>query len=225
MKRDVKKSSLNWAAALAIGIFAFLILMKGKKQGATAYFWGTCVALPAFFLAYRAVTRCAVGECPACDMYIGGLSTGRNEAVFCPYCGQFAEGENGELWVASDERLMDWPGFTVELPHQVRWPDGCCVCGKPATRTTEIELVETRDANIVKDLAVRTVTLGIAKLVETKKFSVRVPHCQDHRDGAALYAAAQPDQIMPAIGFRSRGYMRRFCELNHTQSRPRQRIG
>lgn len=77
--------------------------------------------------------------------------------------------------------------FTAEVPDQIRWPEGCCVCGKPATRTVEARLVEDRNASLGPDMAVRLASLGTARLVEKHTFSVQVPHCQEHDDGAALH--------------------------------------
>jgi len=84
------------------------------------------------------------------------------------------------------------------------WPAGCCVCGKPATRT---------------DTLVMPVTVG-GQFRDSKATLIArdIPYCAEHKDGIAfdnvLSFNSRGDHHSFGIKFRSLAYRDKFRELN-----------
>ena len=84
-----------------------------------------------------------------------------------------------------------------------RWPTGCCVCGKPATRTMPFA---------------KRVTF-VAKTFDEKAtlLAPAVPYCKDHSDGIdfdRVSFASRGDHHSFGIRFRSLAYREAFRKLN-----------
>lgn len=87
-----------------------------------------------------------------------------------------------------------------------KWPPGCCVCGKPATReeTLTTRIIFSPPARIRKQKEAMVVVKG-------------VPHCAEHENGARFGRATLSDsQHMTVVGlfFRSYAYQIQFRKLN-----------
>jgi hypothetical protein len=87
-----------------------------------------------------------------------------------------------------------------------RWPEGCCVCGKPATRAETIAQHLTYVAGGL-----------IAQQRETTVVAQGVPHCAEHKDGAQFERVvrfADVDLWRLGLFFRSYAYQIKFRENN-----------
>src|SRR5476651_1315693 len=155
-------------------------------------------------LLYLAFAGSGTTTCPACGASLSGLSTGTNDGVNCPNCHGYFEGKDRLLSKTDENRVADIPLFTTTLPAQFEFPPVCCVCGAPETHREKVTL-STQNASS----AVTESTIGVTTSTTT---SVEVPHCAEHKAGAALAGA----QSHPRIRFRSYPYLRAFCQLNKT---------
>jgi len=107
----------------------------------------------------------------------------------CGGCKNFLEGKDGTLRVTGGQRIADTPLFGALLPESFGWPEGCCLCDKPATRRESISATLPTSAG--KNAAVTVVSGGLVSLTGGgTKVTVEVPHCPDHREGALLGAAS-----------------------------------
>jgi hypothetical protein len=95
-----------------------------------------------------------------------------------------------------------------------KWPSGCCVCGKPATRAETISgRVTFAPPNGGKPRA----------RLEAAVVAGGVPHCAEHADGARLAAAVNfgdLDASLLGLFFRSHAYQIEFRRLNPWKWRP-----
>jgi len=164
-------------------------------------------------------------ECPSCDLYIHGVVLDPDGAVLCPHCRAYASVEGSKLVKTPPDRVAPEPVFCVELPQQVKWPEGCCVCGAPATRQVESKLEIEQDASFARDMAVGVASLGILRAVDRTTYTLPVPHCAQHADGAELYPSAEAEQLNLGIGFRSYPYFTQFAALNYMKPRNTSPIG
>lgn len=91
---------------------------------------------------------------------------------------------------------------------EVKWPEGCCVCGKPATRTETIaQSLGFAPPNGLKPRAQKSVTV----------VAQGVPHCAEHSEGVRFERARTfGDSRLPVLGLFFRSYARQieFRKLN-----------
>lgn len=150
--------------------------------------------------------------CPSCGAKVSGLSTGNNDGVLCAKCHAFAEGKQGTLTVTDPNRVADKPTFGTLLPAQYQWPQGCCVCGAPPDHGEKIQTRVQNQGSALALVGANAVTGGaVTGKAGATVFSVEVPHCGQHKDGAEL-SAAGGDRVK--IRFRSYPYLRAFCQQN-----------
>ena len=171
-------------------------------------------AIIALVLFWTAISGSATAPCPGCGALVAGLSTGANDGVLCAGCKRFLEGTAGELRVTDEQRVADSPLFGTPLPESFGWPEGCCLCARPATRRETVSISMPSAAAAGKNLAVDAVT-GDA-LTSTgggTRYTVEVPHCAEHQHGAEL--GSHPHGVK--IRFRSYPFLRAFCALNKTE--------
>jgi len=158
-------------------------------------------------------------ECPACDLYIHDVMVREGGAVLCPHCREYALYEAKALVKPPVGYVAAAPGFCVELPQRLQWPDGCCVCAQAATRVVPVTLQLEQDGNLGTNVAVGIASLGFLKMVDRTTYALDVPHCAQHADGAELTLPYEPAQVMPGIAFRSYPYYAAFKQLNRTTAR------
>ena len=138
---------------------------------------------------------CGFCPCPVCGIRLDHLSTFSNDGVCCPHCHQFCEGKRGQLWQTDPERIADSPTFRAPLPHKVRFPKECCLCGKKATRLQHLRVSREKEEWI-----------GYA--------AADVPVCDEcERKWVAKVAPSDMGE-MNCIYFSSLPYLRKYCELN-----------
>ena len=189
-------------------------------SSATMWILFAALAGVSFWYATRGRLGSHKVECPSCDLYIHGVRLGGDGAVLCPHCREYASIQDGKLVKTPPDRVARAAVFCAELPQRaVLWPDGCCVCGQPATRQLDVKLVITQDSSFARDLATRAATLGMFKSVDQTRYTLAVPHCGAHGDGAALAMAHEPDQLNLGIAFRSYPYYKQYVQLNHVTPR------
>lgn len=196
--------------ALALSVLLFKTIADGAITIGIALLPGILGAI----LLYMSVSGAAEAPCPACGAKLTGLSTGSNDGVLCEKCKIYVQGQ-GALTPTDPARVADVPLFTTLLPDQFAWPDGCCVCGTPATHGVKIEARTQNQASAAAVVGVTEMTGGVltARRAGANVWSVEVPHCANHKDGALL-ASAGGDKVK--IRFRSYPYLRAFCERNGT---------
>ena len=95
---------------------------------------------------------------------------------------------------------------------QLGWPDGCCVCGQPSTRTVPVTAIR---ASSGSNAGVAIATGGAVLATGRTKFTLEVPHCAQHDNGANLSAGGSDKEMR--ILFRSYPYLRSFCQRNNSQ--------
>jgi hypothetical protein len=217
IERDWTRTLKAAAIAVAIGLLGLLFI---GQRGLGFKLLGATVLLPALYFAWRAVFASAVGRCPACRQEIEGLSTGDNEALLCPCCFKYVESKAGALSLVPEDRLAPGPLFVTALPQRVRWPEGCAVCGAPATREVAAKRVTREKAPLGRQVVVSAASLGTMRAYTEVTTTVQVPHCGAHDDGAVLKSPGfDADEAEHFIVFRSLRYLRSFCAANGTRPR------
>ena len=150
--------------------------------------------------------------CPSCGAKVGGLSTGNNDGVLCEKCHAFAEGKQGTLAPTDPSRVADKPTFGTLLPAQYQWPNGCCVCGAPPDHAEKVQTRVQNQGSALALIGANAATGGaVTGKAGTTIYTVDVPHCGQHKDGAEI-AAAGSNRVK--IRFRSYPYLRAFCQQN-----------
>lgn len=176
------------------------------------------VALGAVAVAYVYMNKPVASKeaplaCPSCGSFVSAAAK-TGAIVRCEACSQFAIVEpSGLLGVVPADYLAAEPVFQAYLPETVRWPNACCVCGQPPTRTERLSLTYKVDAELedrmTAALAVATFSVGMMELTSlTEKVTERinVPHCNEHQGGARM--------VQAGIVFRSFRYYQQFLQLN-----------
>jgi hypothetical protein len=93
---------------------------------------------------------------------------------------------------------------------EAKWPPGCCVCGKPATRTEPFaKKVKYADATKLVKAFDETATL----------LAPAVPYCNEHRDGidfdnVTFHSVGSGGSMSYGVRFRSLAYREAFRKLN-----------
>ena len=160
-------------------------------------------------------------ECPSCDLYIHDVMVREGEAVLCPHCRTYALYQAKVLVATPPTFVAAAPTFCIELPSEMQWPAGCCVCDQPATRAVDVRLQIEQAGNLGTSLAVGIASLGFLRTVDRTTYALGVPHCALHADGAELALPYEAAQMMPGIAFRSYPYFVAFQALNRTPPRRR----
>jgi hypothetical protein len=172
------------------------------------------------------------GSCPICAAEIVATSnTVPNK--FCPSCHQYLSIRKGMVRPLEAAALTDKPTFAAPTPWTdlkavtyrpevtlpvgseervlpASWPDGCCVCGEPATRLEDRTYIVYKWKGELVRINQTQVTLRIEG----------VPYCGTHADGLSIdqvnFQDKGDDEVKQdlALVFRSYAYRNRFIELN-----------
>ena len=165
-----------------------------------------------FYMSY-----CGAGEasCPSCDKIVSGLSTGSNDGILCPECTNYLEGKGGKLWITDHSRIADSPVFSSPLPDEFSFPDGCCVCGSPATHNESVSANIQSDKSTAAMAGVTVLSGGaVSGRAGYTEWTVQVPHCDSHKQGASLGSLGSGKV---KISFKSLPYLQAFCKTNNTK--------
>jgi hypothetical protein len=215
----VKKSrtSKKRSTIITFATVALVVAGLGVQCGRSAWQTGSvisaigAVALLAVagFLALGTGLRS--GPCPKCGKDNTEVAAGH--FATCLGCREYLTGDGNDLWLADPATIAEKPVFGSILPERFSWPEGCAVCQKPHTRTIPASITVSATA---KNIAFSAASLALGRVVVRsggeRVYSVDVPHCATHNDGAALEN--------PTIGglrilFRSYPYSRAFRERNN----------
>jgi hypothetical protein len=202
-------------------LIAFVVAALGVQCGRIAWSSGNVLAGGAAVLLVATAAFLALGTglksgpCPRCGTLNVELRAGAYRD--CPGCGEYLTGDGRDLWLAEGSTVADKPSFGALLPERLVWPEGCAVCRAPSTRIVPISITV---AQTGKNLAVSAAALAVGRVVVQtggeRVYSVDVPHCGEHNDGAVLEN--------PTIGglrilFRSHSYSTAFRQRNNAPVR------
>jgi hypothetical protein len=182
--------------ALALGAVAVAYVVMNKPSGLSA-----------------GATREAPLACPSCGSFVSARAKA-GAIVRCEACTQFAIVEpTGLLGTVPADHVATDHVFQAYMPETVRWPNACCLCCQPATRTQKMALTYTVDAEpedrMTAALGVAMFSVGTMALTSmTEKVTERinVPHCDAHQDGARM--------VQAGIQFRSYRDYQQFVQQN-----------
>jgi hypothetical protein len=191
----IDRSGLLWLLCLVGGIglavFALGSLLAAKDLAGTA-------------------------TCPRCQATLEEIELNHtDDPEFCSKCRAAYLVDKRVLTVLADDYVHPKPGFPAPVTGEtIRWPEGCCMCAKPATRGIE---AKAHDGQTGTNAAVAAAGLALGSIaVRTgggTTYTMRIPHCAEHDDGAKLEIASANKPPLQ-IRFRSYAYQRRFLELN-----------
>ncbi len=175
-------------------------------------------ALITFTCAWISARESGRASCPQCQAPLAGLDAKQAERfVYCKKCQRYIVYRHGQLSAATDE-ISEFHSFRVKLPSRVVWPDSCCVCNAPATRSLPISGKESQAG---RNLALGVVGLAAGSLVVRTGggvgYTVEVPHCDEHTAGAKLDVQGENEM---ELALRSHRYWRAFVDLNIGQTLP-----
>lgn len=200
--------SIGGLACLGLSV----MMLKNFADGAITVGFSLIPGIAGVILIWAGIGGSAEAPCPSCNATIDSLGTGANDGTCCAACHVYVEGTQGELWVTDLARVADRPIFATKLGAQHAWPDGCCVCGRPATRGVPVSATRAKSGS---NAATAIATGGAVLATSSTTFTVQVPHCAEHDNGAHLSAGARDKDMR--ILFRSYPYLRSFCERNGAQ--------
>lgn len=150
--------------------------------------------------------------CPSCGRENLAEKDVEFKPCLNPKCQRYLQGDGESLWLAPDDTVAVAPTFGAVLPEKVGWPEGCCVCGQPATRVIPVTLhVKQTGQNLATSAAGLALGRIVVKTGGGTIVTVNTPHCETHMDGAALES--------PTIGplrivFRSHTFQQQFRKRN-----------
>jgi hypothetical protein len=131
-----------------------------------------------------------IATCVECGRVVRPVSSRSQQALLCS-CGCYLQVVDGWLTRVPDEDVATKHPYWAYLPSgKVTMPEGCAVCGAPPTRV-------------------------IAVGPQANRQMFNIPHCAAHDDGVVCLPYGGALLLL----FRSRGYQRRFCEVNGTGPR------
>ncbi len=205
-------ATVGYAVGGLVSLVICVLLFKFMVEGPISLGIALIPGVLALILSWMAIGGSGVAPCPDCGQAIGGLSTRSNDGVLCEGCKKFVEGKDGTLRVTDAARIAEQPLFGAILPESFNWPEGCCVCSKPVVRRDAVSVSLPTTASTGTNVAVTALTGGVVtRSGGGVTYTVQVPHCNDHKEGALLGAGSGSSV---RIRFRSYPYLRAFCELN-----------
>lgn len=195
-----KYLAIYFAGLTAVGL-ALLGLTIWLEWGFMGYFGAGFFLLAGVgsLLSQRKWGGAGKASCPRCQASFDVMNIGIARTTICPACHTWLHGAR-EMAPVEFGHLAKLPEFEAPLPEQFAWPDGCPVCGEPATRKVKVE-----GANPLGLVAAAVAPVGIYRVSR-----VDAPACASHKDGVGL--TRWPHATM--ISFRSFDYWMAFCELN-----------
>jgi hypothetical protein len=194
------------SGAVSAGLFMTIV------EGAISFGFALIPGILALILIGYSFGGAGEAPCPGCNAPLSGLSTGKNDGVLCSQCLGFFEGTGGKLWATEPARIAETPLFGTKLPERYDWPPGCCVCGASATRGEPVSTIVQNTGSAAAVVGVAAVTGGaVTGSAGTTRFTIEVPHCAAHKEGAWLSAAGGKDL---RVSFKSYPYLRAFCHRN-----------
>ncbi len=168
---------LGGLGCIAVSAVMFDTMVEGAITAGLALIPG----ILGIVFVWSAISGSATSTCPGCGARLDSLSTGSNDGVCCRACHNYVEGKQGELWMTDPQRVADAPLFATHVGAQLSWPDGCCVCAQPATRSIAITAIRAASAS---NAGVAIATGGAVVASNRTKFTLEVPHCAQHDNGA-----------------------------------------
>jgi len=190
----------TWAVALALrhGEAAMYVVAVSFATAAVVSFW-----------------RLGKAPCPTCGALRTGTPLRISESLHCDDCGAYFRIRQGVTVATEGDAIEREPVFVAACPKQVRWPQGCCVCGGPASSTVPVELELREDAESGANLLTQAASLGTLKLVSERRYCVHVPTCAQHRrDVPVADLQWNDDEAQLYLAFRSRAYADAFIAAN-----------
>ncbi|HEY1546235.1 MAG TPA: hypothetical protein VGG28_00375 [Kofleriaceae bacterium] len=213
-KTRVVRSWSKTFVSLVVGVVAIgvsVLMFQHIVEGAISAGFALIPGIVGIVALYYAVAGASSAPCPSCGARVGELSSGSNDGACCAACHAYFEGKQGEVWPTDPQRIADSPLFATKLGEQFAWPDGCCVCGQAAVRSIPITAVR---ASSGANAATAVATGGAVLATGRTTFTLEVPHCGQHDNGAHLSAGGSNKEMR--ILFRSYPYLRSFCQRNGT---------
>jgi len=201
----------------AIGFLGLYWVSDGWQE------WAGCVlGLPSLLLSFVGLLisfASTKAVCPEC----GGKLPDPEQIWRCSTCdcfGEVVENSRGQEIVRAieNDRVAQRPVFFTSLPEQFAFLDECVVCGAPPEQEIEISYVHSSTGtNLLMSAAgvamAGTVGVGFTQTGGGTRYSVNVPHCHQHQNGAKLGHLPTGIQIY----FSSLPYLHRFERLNATR--------
>lgn len=152
---------------------------------------------------FAAIWIAGTASCPHCGNQLKGIA--KIGFHCCPLCKHYVEGKAGRVWELDPGRVAESPTFDIPLPDSFHLPSTCCYCGAPATRMEEvgINLCEVKSSMSIMGREVR--------------YTVSMPHCDQHLGGAKLdrtLSTQEPAAAITVLKVRSYRFYREFLEMN-----------
>ena len=222
VKQLVRQDTGRLAWFIAGAVFCGLVALWAYTTiGWDVARWGTIAiaTVVAALVLFYGRSSSGVVDCPSCDLLMRGVALRDNPGVLCVQCGGYATGSNGSIDVTPQAYVAPRPVFAADLPEELSWPEGCTVCGAPATRSVDVDLVQDENASFGTDLAVRAGSFGVLKAINRTTYRLQAPHCSEHHDGVALDHSNNHGSVDVVIAFRSYPYFREFVRLNRLEPR------
>ena len=198
--------------------------------------FGCLLAFPVYLIGLVFAGAGGKGPCPVCGGVISTMF-GSESNLLCTGCNTYLRCRKRTLSVMPEETTSVEPAFGAPTEWEdvvgiygasaagdaydfattkntggrvlnAAWPEGCCVCGKPARYAEAIKAEATLVPLTAVHLRTRKATLVAAG----------IPHCEEHKGGVRFGPAsvATPPKSHDLYGllFRSLAYRNRFCRAN-----------
>ncbi|KYF96290.1 hypothetical protein BE20_42570 [Sorangium cellulosum] len=209
-------------AVITVVLAGLSFLCFSAMSGRSGFLWVLClvggIGLAVFALGSLLAAKDLAGTatCPRCQAALAEIELNHtDEPAFCDKCQAAYLVDKRVLTVLADDYVHPTPVFSAPVTGQtISWPEGCCLCARPATRGVE---AKTHDGQTGTNVAVAAAGLALGGIaVRTgggTTYTLRIPHCAEHDDGAKVEIQSGNDPPLQ-IRFRSYAYQRRFLALN-----------
>ncbi len=207
------KKILKTLSLLAVATALFLF-WKGYDAGGFWYWAGGLFSLLVALVLLGSAEPGNKASCPSCG---NEIRTNDQKIQKCSQCHCYVEYKKSEIISLDKDTILEEPLFEASLPERFYWPNGCCICGKKATKLEELAIEKSQTGrNIALGVAGLAVGALIVRTGGGYNITLQVPHCDLHSAGIKMKDAK-------SILFRSYRYYLDFCSINEigeTKSAP-----
>lgn len=162
-------------------VYGLVLLAVAGGLGAMTPSWGFMAGLGAFFFGIAAITvlvgsfgYMGRGPCPSCGNELTAVPKDI-DGFPCARCGEYAIVRGASLFPTPADTVAASPCYEIALEPGQPSPFGslCVGCGRPAARNISHELTRT--------------VVGLPTMPRVvKRWSIEVPHCEEHAKPTSL---------------------------------------
>ncbi len=204
----IRQMSAEEARGATIGMLVLSAVLVASA--ALAWFFGHAVAagilgVLGLVLGVSAFSKKSlISACPFCNAKLTGITQDaatKGRVVRCNECFEYSQAGGMKVRPMDPGKVADKPVFIAPVFEGGNWPQGCVLCGEPATRHDELTARS----------IVHPASLAAGRLWLSSTTMKNVPYCAQHKDALEL-SVNQSKQL--DLKWQSLRMMRRYLAAN-----------